>query len=160
MNILAFDTSDAVLSVALEVGPSAEGGSFWYTEVDAGTRHSELLMPCADWLCRSAGIQPEQVGLVACMEGPGSFTGLRIGFSAAKGIALAFGVPLTAVPTLDCIAEPLSFWRGITVAAIDAKKGCFFTALYRQGTRLTEYMDASPQRIADEIAQVQGSERE
>ncbi|MCL2380021.1 MAG: tRNA (adenosine(37)-N6)-threonylcarbamoyltransferase complex dimerization subunit type 1 TsaB [Treponema sp.] len=146
MNILALDTSDQVLSVALatEAGVSC-------TAIDSGTRHSELLMECAAWLCKNAGIKPSDVGLVVCMKGPGSFTGLRIGFSAAKGISLALNIPLVAVPTLDCLAYPLSIWPGIALPAIDAKKGCFFAALYREGQRLTDFMDASPETIFKEI---------
>lgn len=153
MNILALDSAGEVLSAALETESKngTESGNFFYTEIDAGTRHCELLMSCADWLCKCAGIKPENIDMVACMEGPGSFTGLRIGFSAAKGIALALGIPLVAVPTLDCIAYPLSFWPGIVVPAMDAKKGCFFTALYRQGQRLTDYIDAPAELVAAEI---------
>jgi len=160
LNILALDTAGPVLSVALETQADAadgESSNFWYTEVDAGRRHSEFLMACADWLCKSAGIKPENLDIVACMQGPGSFTGLRIGFSAAKGIALALGIPLVAISTLDCMAAPLSFWPGITLPAMDAKKGCFFTALYRQGQRLTTDMDAPPESIAAEIAKIQNS---
>jgi len=147
MNILALDTSGEVLSVAL----AAESGVSCI-EIDAGMRHSELLMDCVQRLCSIAGIKPADLALIACMKGPGSFTGLRIGFSAAKGIALALNIPLRAIPTLDCLAWPLSVWPGIALPAMDAKKGCFFTALYREGQRLTEYMDASPAAIADAIA--------
>jgi len=150
VNILALDTAGEVLSLALD----GESG-LWYIEADAGSRHSELLMECIDTLCKRADIAPSNLDRIACMKGPGSFTGLRIGFSVAKGLALALGIPCTAVPTLDCIAHPLSFCSGIIVPAIDAKKGCFFTALYRKGKRLTDYMDAAPQTIAEELARQQ-----
>ncbi len=101
-------------------------------------------MECADSLCKSAGIKPSDLGLVACMRGPGSFTGLRIGFSAGKGIALALGIPLIAVPTLDCLAYSLSTKAGLVIPVLDAKKGCFFAAFYREGKRLTDYLDANP----------------
>ena len=153
MNILALDTADEVLSVAL----AAEGGVSCM-EIDAGRRHSELLMDSVQRLCAIAGIKPADLTLIACMKGPGSFTGLRIGFSAAKGIALALNIPLVAVPTLDCLAWPLSVWPGIVLPAMDAKKGCFFTALYREGRRLTDYMDASPAAIAEAIAEAIAAE--
>jgi len=147
MNILALDTAAEVFSAAL----SAENG-IWYTEIDAGSRHSELLMESVDGLFKTAELKPEVLDGVACMKGPGSFTGLRIGFSAAKGLCQALGIPLAAVPTLDCLAYPLSMWPGIVLPALDAKKGCFFHALYRGGERLTDYMDASPETIAGEIS--------
>ena len=149
MNILAIDTSDLVFSAAL----SSKNG-FWYSEIDAGARHSELLMDCIDELFTSSGIKPNELGLIACMRGPGSFTGLRIGFSAAKGLAMALGIPISSINTLDCLAYSLEFWPGIVIPAIDAKKGCFFTALYRGKERLTEYMDAPPEKIAEKVKSI------
>ena len=146
MNMIAFDTSSQALSAALETD-----GGVWYMEIDAGSRHSELLMDCADWLCKEAGIKSSELTHAACMKGPGSFTGLRIGFSAAKGLALALGIPLYAIPTLDCLSYPLSVWPGMVIPAIDAKKNCFFTALYRRGERLTDYIDAPAESIAKTV---------
>ena len=144
MNILAIDSSDEVLSTALET----EAG-VWYCEIDAGPRHSELLMECIDGLFNTAGLTPSGLNAVACTKGPGSFTGLRIGYSAAKGLCLALGIPLAAVPTLDCLAYPLSMWPGLVLPAIDAKKGCFFTAFYRDGKQISDYLDAKPLAIAE-----------
>ena len=147
MNILSFDSSDKVLSVAL----AAKTG-VWYTEIEAGPTHSEFLLECADGLCKNSSLSPCDLNLVCCMKGPGSFTGLRIGFSAAKGIAMALGIPMIAVSTLDCLAYPFSMWPGIVLPVIDAKKGCFFAALYRHGKRLTDYSDSSPEALAKETA--------
>ena len=146
MNILAIDCACEALSVALAVG----NGTL-YTEIDAGAHHSELLVECADTLCKTAGISPKDLGMVVCMKGPGSFTGLRIGYSAAKGIAMALGIPLKAIPTMDCLVYPFSVWPGIVLPSIDAKRGCFFAALYRNGKELSGCMDASPQAIAEKV---------
>jgi tRNA threonylcarbamoyladenosine biosynthesis protein TsaB len=155
MNILAIDCACDVLSVALAVGNKT-----FYAEIDAGVRHSELLMECADTLCRTAGISPGDLNLAACMKGPGSFTGLRIGYSAAKGIAVALGIPLRAVSTMDCLAYPFSIWPGVTLPAIDAKRGCFFAALYRNGKEIAGCMDAPPEVIAEKVAESSLSEDE
>jgi tRNA threonylcarbamoyladenosine biosynthesis protein TsaB len=146
MNILAIDCACEILSAALAVGNET-----FYMEVDAVSRHSELLMECADTLCKTAGISPGDLNLAACMKGPGSFTGLRIGYSAAKGIAMALGIPIRAVPTMDCMAYPLSIWPGMAIPAIDAKRGCFFTSIYRNGKELIGCMDAPPEAIAEKI---------
>jgi tRNA threonylcarbamoyladenosine biosynthesis protein TsaB len=119
----------------------AEGGS-WFFEADAGFRHSEALMEGVDMLMKAAGLEPAALDGVVCLKGPGSFTGLRIGFAAAKGLALSLGIPLAPVPTLDCLARPFSVWPGLVLPLLDAKRGCFFTALYRKGRRLSDYMDA------------------
>jgi tRNA threonylcarbamoyladenosine biosynthesis protein TsaB len=147
VNILALDTATAVLSAALSAGEDT-----WYAEVDGGMRHSELLMDLAAGLLSSAGLEPDDLEGVLCMGGPGSFTGLRIGFAAAKGLALSRGIPWAPVPTLDCMAFPHSSWPGPVLPAIDAKKRSFFTALYRGGNRVSEYMDAEPARVAALIA--------
>jgi tRNA threonylcarbamoyladenosine biosynthesis protein TsaB len=146
MNILALDTSDSVISAALSFG-----GGTGHIEADSGSRHSELLMDLIDGLFKTAPVKREDLELVACMKGPGSFTGLRIGFSTAKGLSLALGIPLVAVPTLDCMAYNLSIWPGIVLAVMDAKKGCFFAAFYRHGKLLSGYLDASPALILGEL---------
>jgi tRNA threonylcarbamoyladenosine biosynthesis protein TsaB len=150
-NILALDTASATLSAALSVGEQ-----IWYFEADAGLRHSELLMEMVDTLVGKAGMDREDLDAVACMKGPGSFTGLRIGFAAAKGIALALGIPLVTAPTLDCMAAPLSFWPGMVLPAVDAKKNRFFAALYSGGLRLCPDMDAEVPVIAGAVNQAAG----
>jgi tRNA threonylcarbamoyladenosine biosynthesis protein TsaB len=143
MNILALDTAAAVLSIAL-----SSGTDIWYFEMDGGLRHGELLMDAVDRLMNSAGLSPRDLELAACMKGPGSFTGLRIGFAAAKGLALALGIPMVSVPTLDCMAAPLADWPGFVLPAMDAKKDRFFTALYSKGERESDYLDATAGEIA------------
>jgi tRNA threonylcarbamoyladenosine biosynthesis protein TsaB len=142
--ILALDTATPILSAAL-----VWGERYWYRELDAGLGHSELLMEIADSLLKDAGLKTGDLDMVACMKGPGSFTGLRIGFSAAKGIALALNIPLVACPTLDCAAYPWSPWPGLVIPVIDAKKGRFFSALYCGGRRISEEMDTEPGIIGE-----------
>lgn len=151
MTIIALDTATSILSVALVSGAFSTRKEQWYFEIDAGQRHGELLMEVSDQLIKTAGLKPSDVDLVVCMKGPGSFTGLRIGFAAAKGMALALKIPLLTVPTLDCMALSCSLWPGMVIPVLDAKKQCYFTAFYRKEQRITEYMDADPARIAELI---------
>jgi tRNA threonylcarbamoyladenosine biosynthesis protein TsaB len=155
MKILALDTAGPLISAAL-----SSGGGTGHIEVDSGSRHSELLMELIDRLFTMASMKQEDLELVACMKGPGSFTGLRIGFAAAKGLSLALGIPLVAVPTLDCMARNLSIWPGIVLAVMDAKKSCFFAAFYRRGTLISHYLDASPAMILEELAALRLSPEE
>jgi tRNA threonylcarbamoyladenosine biosynthesis protein TsaB len=142
--ILALDTATPILSAALLAGERS-----WYREIDAGLGHSELLMGMVDSLLKEAALRPAALEAVACMKGPGSFTGLRIGFSAAKGIALALNIPLIACPTLDCMAYPWSPWPGLVIPLIDARKGRFFSALYRGDKRISTELDAEAAAIGD-----------
>lgn len=155
MNLLALDAATRVLSLALSVNDET-----WYFEVDAGLRHSELAMDGVDMLLHRAGIVPRELSAVLCMEGPGSFTGLRIGFSIAKGLSLALGIPFLPVPSLDCMSLPFAYWPGIVLPAIDARGGSFFCALYRDGKRLCADMDAEPGGIARAIAAARAGETE
>jgi len=147
MNVLAIDTATEQFSVAL-----AAGEDTWLFEADAGLRHSEMVMDIVDMLMGKAGLKPEELSGVVCMGGPGSFTGLRIGFAIAKGLALSLGIPFAAIPTLDCMAQPFATWPGTVVPAIDAKKGAFFCAFYQGGIRIAPDMDTSPEEIAQALA--------
>ena len=152
MNMLALDTSTVVLSV----GVQSERG-LWLMESDAELRHSELLLELMDTLLRYCGIPAQELDSVACMQGPGSFTGIRIGFAAAKGLALALGIPLIAIPTLDCLAEPYSMWPGLVAPIIDAKKKQVFTALYFKGKRISDFLDSSVPSLADSIRKAESN---
>jgi tRNA threonylcarbamoyladenosine biosynthesis protein TsaB len=143
MNILAMDTAGDALSAVLS---TPEG--IFLAEIQAGVRHSELLMEMVDGLLKTAGLKPAELNAAACMKGPGSFTGLRIGYAAAKGLSLALDIPLLTASTLDCMAFPHSVWPGVVLPVIDAKKSRFFAAFYREGTRLTGFLDAGPETLA------------
>ncbi|MDR0568186.1 MAG: tRNA (adenosine(37)-N6)-threonylcarbamoyltransferase complex dimerization subunit type 1 TsaB [Spirochaetaceae bacterium] len=144
VNILAFDTVTPVCSIGIV---SAKGT--YYAEIDAGQRHSESFMEAADLLMKLAGLDPADLDATACMKGPGSFTGLRVGFAAAKGICLALDIPLIAVPTLDCVAFEGAAFPGLVLPVLDAKQSRYFTALYRSGECLTDYLDASAGTVKD-----------
>ena len=98
-------------------------------------------------LLRMSGISRADLEGIACMEGPGSFTGLRIGFACAKGLSFGLKIPIIPVPTLDCMAYSFSFWPGMVLPLIDAKKNAFFCALYRQEKRISDYLDISIDEI-------------
>jgi len=152
MNLLAIDTATEKFSVALAAMRNGCRDT-WLFEADAGMRHSELVMDGADILMQKAALRPSDIEGVVCMGGPGSFTGLRIGFSLAKGLALSLGIPFAPIPTLDCLAWPLFSWPGIAVPVLDAKKKAFFCALYRNGGRICQDMDATPDEIAIVLAE-------
>jgi len=147
MNLLAVDTATEKLSIALLANED-----IWLFEADAGLRHSELVMETVDMLFKKAALKPEDLSGIVCMGGPGSFTGLRIGFSLAKGLALALGCGFAAIPTLDCMAKPLSSLKGLVMPVLDAKKSSFFCALYKDGVKICADMDAGPAEIASVIA--------
>jgi tRNA threonylcarbamoyladenosine biosynthesis protein TsaB len=98
--------------------------------------HAAALPGAVDELLRSAELRLRDLGGIAVGIGPGSFTGLRIGLSYAKGVALASGCPVVGVPSLDALAlsalEHAKSSRGTLICLVlDARKGEVFSALYR-----------------------------
>ena len=157
MNLLAIDSFCSVLSIAI-----TNGNDIYYAEVEAGTRHSELVMDLIDSQIKKAGLEPKDLNSVLCMEGPGSFTGLRIGYSIAKGLALSLSIPIIPVQTLDCIAintdlqdikdyPGVKEHNGLILPVIESRKNSFFYAFYRFGQRLTDDKDAEIMQIQEEI---------
>ena len=136
--ILAADTTTAVNTVALcEFAEGADSSTFHVqTEVYSlcGRRHSERLISTIDWVLNESRISLSDVDVLALSNGPGSFTGLRIGVSTFKGLALGVSKPLVAVPTLDAMAravQPLGAEAVVLCPLLDARMGEVFGALYR-----------------------------
>lgn len=148
MTILAFDTSGPVLSITLALHAQEEPRSLHWVR-DTGLRHAEHLVPDIRTLLGEAGCTPADIDLVATAEGPGSFTGLRIGLATAKGFAAARETPFVGVPTLEMWAELYRFWPGLTVPAIDARKQRFYAAFFRAGRRLTDDLDEAAQAVLE-----------
>ena len=120
-----------------------------------GSTHAERLMPVILQTFSSAGLSIENVEGIAISIGPGSFTGLRIGLSTAKGLSLAQDVPLVAVPTLDGLANPLPYCQHRVCPILDAKRHEVYTALYSTidgvPKRLTDFSAVAPDTILSGI---------
>lgn len=103
--------------------------------------HSETLMPMVDSVLRQAQVQPEELTAIALDEGPGSFTGLRIGAATAKGLALGLQIPLAPIGTLKALAANIAPTDWLIVPMMDARRGQVYTAVYRyQGESMEEIM--------------------
>ncbi|MCL2792805.1 MAG: tRNA (adenosine(37)-N6)-threonylcarbamoyltransferase complex dimerization subunit type 1 TsaB [Spirochaetaceae bacterium] len=144
MNIIAFDTSTENLGIALKTN-----NTLYTIALNESLKHSEKLLPLTETLFNAAAIKTENIDLVICSKGPGSFTGLRIGMATAKGIAFALSVPFVSVPTLDFLASDLSFFDGAVIPVIDAKRKRYYTAIYEKGSRKTDYLDAEYNEIIE-----------
>jgi len=152
VNILAIDTTQGDLGIALR---TADGRLYLQVQ-RAGLRHAETLAPAIESALTTAGLRARDLGLLICSLGPGSFTGVRIGMSTAKGIALGNRCPLVGVPSLDTLAFRLSVWAGVVLPVMDARKGRLYAALYRGGQRITDYLDVSPEDLVGRVGAIQG----
>lgn len=140
MRILAVDASTSVNATAVCVNGALQAETY----ADCGRAHSERLMDAVAWVLREAGLELRELDAIAASIGPGSFTGLRVGVAACKGLALGAGIPLIGVPTLDAMARLAAGAEGLVVPLLDAKMGEVFGARYRfsGGDRVKERDDA------------------
>lgn len=132
MKLLALDTSTELCSVALSI----DGGMLSHA-VMAGNRHSELLLPMVQELLHDAGWRLDELDALAYGEGPGSFTGLRIGCGVAQGLAFGTGLPVIGIGTLRAMAEEVHDSMAeagqptSVLACIDARMREVYVAAYR-----------------------------
>lgn len=125
MKLLALDTSTEYLSLALWLG-----GELKVRELLAGQKHSSLTLPLLRELLDEAGLQLSDLNGIAFGQGPGSFTGLRIGCGVAQGLAFGAGLKVVGVGTLEALAEQAGHDKVIT--CLDARMGEVYHAAYRR----------------------------
>jgi tRNA threonylcarbamoyladenosine biosynthesis protein TsaB len=126
MKMLAIDTSTKVAGVAL----MDDARLVCETNLVSSLKHSELLMPIVDGCFKLAGWAPADIDVVAAVSGPGSFTGIRIGVAAAKGIAEALGKPVVSVGTLEVLAASFVGFGGVVAPILDARRQQVYCAVY------------------------------
>ncbi len=128
--LLALDTSTKLAGIALYDG---ERGLIAEYNWHSANRHTVELMPHVAQMMAQAGLKPSDLAAVAVALGPGSFTGLRVALATAKGLALANGLTLLGVPTLDAVAYPHQAQPVPVVALIQAGRGRVCWAPYAHG---------------------------
>jgi tRNA threonylcarbamoyladenosine biosynthesis protein TsaB len=143
LRLLAFDTATELCSAALLCG-----GEWRVRAAMAGNRHSELLLPMIEALLDEAGLKLSQLDGLAYGEGPGSFTGLRIGCGVAQGLALGADLPVAGIGTLLAMAQMAGSER--VLACIDARMHEVYAAAYRrEGGAWLEVMAPAVLKPAD-----------
>jgi tRNA threonylcarbamoyladenosine biosynthesis protein TsaB len=136
MKILAIDTALDACSAA--VFDSSQDKLLAVLSHEMRRGHAEALLPVIVDTMKAAGLDYAELDRIATTVGPGSYTGLRVGISAAKGLALAAGKQTVGISTLSALAAPLIAKTGATpvVSAIDARHGNVFYQMAGSGHRL------------------------
>ncbi len=151
MKILAFETSAKAASVALTQEGKLLGESYQNT----GLTHSQTLMVMAQDLLQQCGVAISQLDAVAVAKGPGSFTGVRIGVAAAKGLAWGAELPCIGVSTLSAMAAGLGAWQGYVCPVMDARRSQVYNALFHvdcgKYTRIREDRAISLQELGEDV---------
>ena len=125
--ILNIETATKNCSVAL----ANEGKTILCKEIaEEGYSHAERLHVFIEEIIKEAGISLNDLSAIAVSQGPGSYTGLRIGVSAAKGLCFALGIPLIAVDTLQVLASQVNIDDGLIVPMIDARRMEVYSAIF------------------------------
>ena len=123
--------------------------------LNIGNTHSETLLPMVESALRACGMTVSDVDIFACDEGPGSFTGVRIGVATVKGLAFNSGKPCIGVSTLEALAQNLAGFEGIACPVMNARRGQVYNALFlaENGklTRLTEDRALSITELEEEL---------
>lgn len=127
MKILGIDSSGLTASAAIVSGDMLAAE---FT-VNNKQTHSQTLLPMIDQVVKMSGIALEEIDGIAVAAGPGSFTGLRIGTSTAKGMALALDKPIISVPTLEGLAYRMAGFSGVICPLMDARRNQVYTGIYQ-----------------------------
>lgn len=130
MLILGFDASAVAGSCALCDIEEEKNIVIAESFVNTKQTHSQTLLPMAEDMLKNAGVGLEEVNRIAVTSGPGSFTGIRIGVSAVKGLAYALNIPCVGVSTLHAIAYNLTGFDCLVCAVMDARCNQFYNALF------------------------------
>ena len=155
MLILAFETSAKAASVALLEGDKLLSESYQNT----GMTHSQTLMVMAEDMLKQCGKTAKDVDAVAVAEGPGSFTGVRIGVAAAKGFAWGREIPCYGVSTLEAMAQSLGIYDGFICPVMDARRSQVYNALFEADrgeiTRIREDRAISLDDLAEDVKKLE-----
>ncbi len=149
MKILSVDSSSVTASVAITENDRILAENF----INNGLTHSQTLMPMVEKTINESGISVKDIELFAITNGPGSFTGVRIGIASVKGMADALNKKCLPVSTLEAIAEPLKNEDVIACSVMDARCNQVYTALFYKGNRISEDKAVLIDELGEELKQ-------
>lgn len=146
MKILAVDSSATAASVAITEGEKLLAE---YT-IDNGNTHSETILPMIESALSMLSLSAKDIDIFAVSNGPGSFTGVRIGTATVKGLAFASGKPCVGVSTLEALAYNLVGFGGYICPVMNARRSQVYTALFfSDGEKLTRVLPDSVMSVSE-----------
>lgn len=150
--ILAADSTATVAAVAVRQG----GKTLASLIENSGSTHSVMLLPMIEKALSDCGLTLDDIDVFAISQGPGSFTGVRIGAAVIKGLAFKSEKPCVGVSTLDALAYNLKGYKGIICPCMNARRDQVYTAIFRGDgkniARLTEDMAISVAELSEKLS--------
>ena len=157
MKIIGIDSSGLTASVAI----IEDDRMVAEYSVNYKKTHSQTLLPMLDEISHMTELDLKTVDCIAVAKGPGSFTGLRIGSSTAKGLGFALNIPIAEVPTTDGLAYNLAGTDKLVCPLMDARRDQVYTGLYEfEGENMHVLLPASALSIEEIIGKVNETGRE
>lgn len=152
MKILAIDSSAKAASVCIAQEDRIIGEFY----INNSLTHSRTLMPMAEQLAKNTETELSELEAIAVNAGPGSFTGVRIGVAAAKGLAFANNLPCVAVSTLESMAYNVCTCPGVVCAVMDARCSQVYNAMFRvSDNKITRLCDDRALALGDLQAELE-----
>lgn len=151
MKLLAIDTSGPVCGVCV----LTEQGVRYEAAAQNKLTHSVNLMPMIDAALISSGVALQDLDRIAVVTGPGSFTGVRLGVSTAKGLAHGAGKPCVAIDALEAMANGAGEFGGIICPIQDARAGQVYGAAFSGDADHDRLMEDTPMKLEDYVAHIQ-----
>lgn len=153
MKILAIEGSATVASVAIY----DDGAIIADYSIEYKKTHSQTLMPMIDTVLTVTETELEMIDAIAVAKGPGSFTGLRIAASTAKGLGMAMDKPIVGVSTLEAMAVAGSMCQGLICPMMDARRGNVYGAIFKcEDGRLTRISEDELISVEDLAIKLRG----
>lgn len=137
MKVLAIDTSNLVMGIALTNGHTVVGEII----TNLKKNHSIRVMPAIEALLADCDVKPSELDKIVVAKGPGSYTGVRIGVTIAKTLAWALNIPLVGVSSLEVLACSGRYFDGFISPLFDARRGQIYTGLYQFNKQKVETVE-------------------
>ncbi len=134
MKILALDSTAKTSSIAVLENDKLLG----LFSANIQNTHSETLLPMVKWVFESLKLTNEDIDAYAVSEGPGSFTGVRIGVATIKGLALGRNKPCVGVSTIEALYENMADYKGLVCPIMNARRGQVYTGAFLNGKRVLD----------------------
>lgn len=155
MNILMLDTSGPACGVAL----MKDGRLAYEAQLTQERTHSQSVMPMADAALALCGLRPAQIDLFGAVVGPGSFTGVRIGVTTVKAMALAAGRPCVGIDALEALAANIAAFDGLVCPILDARAQQVYGAAFEAGFPPKRVLKDEAMKLTDFLDRVEDAGR-
>lgn len=157
---LCIDTSTKVASAAIGKASHANDAEVLYSVfINDGLTHSENLIPIINQCLSACSVKVTDIDLFACINGPGSFTGLRIGISTANALAQSVNKDIIGISSLETLAYTFNYFDGLIVSMIDARRDNVFNAVYDTSNGFSKIIDDETRSVDEVLESIKNSDK-